>query len=740
MSETGTLRTQNFPVAGMSCAACAVSVESALNHTEGVEEASVNFASNSVLVRFRESTTEEQLQEAVRQMGYDLVIHAENADEAQENQQRKDYQMVKKRLLWSAGLTLPIFILGMFFPDWEYGKWISLGLSMPVLFYFGRKFYINAWKQARHGRANMDTLVALSTAIAFGLSLFNTMVPDFWTSRGFDAHVYYETAAVIITFITLGKLLEARARASTSSALKKLIGLQVKTVRIFDWGEEKQVPISEVRVHDELLVKPGEKIAVDGRVLQGETYIDESMITGEPMPVLKQAGDRVYAGTLNQKGSLRYQAEKIGSQTLLAQIIETVRQAQGSKAPVQKLVDRIAAVFVPSVLGLSVITFCIWMFTGSDDALAHALYTSIAVLVIACPCALGLATPTAVMVGVGLGAENNILIRDAEGLELMHKADTLVLDKTGTITQGKPSVVNSSWHNEDAYQSAPVLMALESQSEHPLGSAIVSFLNSQGVSNGELTRFESLTGRGIKGEDHKGETYYAGSRKFIDELGLELAEDLARDAEVWQQQASTLVYFGDSVKVLGILAVADDLKPGSAEAIRELQDSGLQVVMLTGDATATAAAIASSVGISEFRAEMSPDDKATEIRKLQDSGKVVAMAGDGINDAEALALADVSIAMGHGSDIAMDVAKITLTNSDLRLIAKAIRLSDKTTRGIRQNLFWAFIYNLIGIPIAAGILYPINGFLLDPMLAGAAMAFSSVSVVLNSLRLRRISL
>jgi Cu2+-exporting ATPase len=740
ISSTEELVVKSFPVTGMSCAACASSVESILSHTPGVKEASVNFASNSVLIRYDEKLTEEHLQEALRSVGYDLVINTEDPEEAQEEEWKKSYRQVKNRLIWSAALSIPVFILGMFFPAWAPGRWIALTLSIPVLFFFGRSFYVNAWKQARHGRANMDTLVALSTGIAFALSFFNTLLPEFWVSRGFDAHVYYETAVVIITFITLGKVLEERAKSNTSSALKKLMGLQPKTIRLLRDGEETDVPVSAVFPGDIVLVRPGEKIAVDGEVAAGESYVDESLVTGEPMATKKSSGNKVFAGTLNQQGSFQFKAEKVGSDTLLAQIIDTVRQAQGSKAPVQKLVDKIAAIFVPVVMGISILTFVAWVFSGGEDALAHALYTAIAVLVIACPCALGLATPTAVMVGIGKGAENNILIRDAESLERAHKLDVLLMDKTGTITRGKPEVTDIHWINEQARRHAAELLSLEINSEHPIGEAIVRHFRAQGVKDIAIKQFQSITGRGVvarSGDEHE---VFAGNSNLMAERGIQIDEELLALSDEWQKEAKTVIFFARDNAVLALVAVADRLKEGSREAIQKLGALGIRVEMLTGDNKETAHSIASAAGISKYRAKLTPADKSDHIRKLQSQGSVTGMVGDGINDSEALAVADVSIAMGHGSDIAMDVAKMTLISSDLRSIPKAIELSRRTVRGIRQNLFWAFIYNLVGIPIAAGILYPVNGFLLDPMIAGAAMAFSSVSVVANSLRLKRIKL
>lgn len=731
------VKKESFPVTGMTCAACAGSVESILSHTEGVKSASVNFASNSVLVEYDPSVTTGDLQNALRSVGYDLIIDAEDPSLAQEEMQRQHYLDVRNRTIWSAILTLPVFILGMFYMEWMPGRWISLVFSIPILFYFGRSFYINAWKQAKHGKANMDTLVALSTGIAFLFSLFNTLFPDFWHARGIHPHVYYEATTVIITFISLGKLLEEKAKSNTSSAIKKLMGLQPKTLKAIIDGEEQEIPISSVQKGFTIIVRPGEKIPVDGEVAEGSSYVDESMITGEPVPVAKTKGEKVFAGTINQKGSFQFTAEKVGGETLLSQIIKMVQEAQGSKAPVQKLVDKIAGIFVPVVMTISILTFIVWMFAGGDDAFTHALLTSVAVLVIACPCALGLATPTAIMVGVGKGAENNILIKDAESLELGHKVNAVVLDKTGTITEGKPTVTNLFWSQQATENyHASILLALEAQSEHPLADAVVRKLKEEGVKPETLKDFDSITGKGVKAADASGKYLFIGNAKLMTENRVNIPQDIQQKASKWQEEAKTVVFFSNDQEVLAVLAIADKIKATSKSAIEKLKNKGVDVYMLTGDNNQTAKAVAKEVGLTDFKGEVLPSDKADFVKNLQSQGKVVAMVGDGINDSHALAQADVSIAMGHGSDIAMGVAKMTLITSDLESIPKALKLSTKTVKGIRQNLFWAFIYNVIGIPVAAGLLYPINGFLLDPMIAGAAMAFSSVSVVANSLRLK----
>ena len=727
-----------YPVLEMTCAACAISVESMIKSIDGVKDAGVNFANAEAWVEFDPLiATPEMFQDTVRSIGYDLLIEKENQQEIKEAAQEKQYAAVKHRTIWSSILSLPIVIIGMFFMDMPYANYIMMALATPVVFYFGRSFFINAFKQAKHRKANMDTLVALSTGIAWLFSAFNTFYPEFWHQRGLHAHVYFEAAAVVIAFISLGKMLEEKAKSNTSSAIKKLMGLQPKTVtQVLDDNKAQEIPVSQVKAGFVLLVKPGEKIPVDGVLTSGESFVDESMITGEPMPVEKKKGENVFAGTINQRGSFQFKAEKVGGETLLSQIIKMVQEAQGSKAPVQKLVDKIAGIFVPVVIGIAILTFILWMVLGTDNAFTHGLLTAVTVLVIACPCALGLATPTAIMVGVGKGAENNILIKDAESLELAHKVNAIILDKTGTITEGKPAVEEMIFMEgvkQDDLKS--ILLAIELQSEHPLAEAVVNYLNENDVKATKLNSIESLTGQGVSAV-YQGREYLVGNAKLMIERGIVIDKDLLVNIARLQQQARTVVTFTEEKKLVAIISIADKIKPTSKAAINNLQEQGIEVYMLTGDNKQTAAAIAKEAGIKHFTAEVMPADKAAFVKELQQQGKIVAMVGDGINDSHALAQADVSIAMGRGSDIAMDVAKMTLITSDLNTIPKALKLSRQTVRTIKQNLFWAFIYNLIGIPLAAGILYPINGFLLDPMIAGAAMALSSVSVVSNSLRLK----
>ncbi|MCU0404561.1 MAG: heavy metal translocating P-type ATPase [Chitinophagaceae bacterium] len=729
---------QTFPVLEMTCAACAVSVESMLKSVEGVKDAGVNFANQDAWVEYDAAVTNpDAFQKTVRSIGYDLVIDADNQQEIKEAAHQQYFQSIRKRFIWSSLLSLPVVIIGMFLMDMPFGNWIMMVLSAPVVFYFGRSFFTNAWKQAKHGKANMDTLVALSTGVAWVFSFFNTVFPDFWHARGIHPHVYYEAAAVVIAFISLGKLLEEKAKSNTSSALKKLMGLQPKTVTI-DKGDGRfeEIAISKVQKEDILIVKPGAKIPVDGRVVSGESFVDESMISGEPVPVQKMSGDAVFAGTINQKGSFRFVAEKVGADTLLAQIIKMVQEAQGSKAPVQKLVDKIAGIFVPVVIGISLITFFAWLILGGENGFTQGLLTAVTVLVIACPCALGLATPTAIMVGVGLGAENNILIKDAESLELAHKVNAVILDKTGTITEGKPAVtdlfVDEHYNAKDIL---PVLLAMELQSEHPLAEAVVKYLEEKNVSPAPLHSIESIMGKGLT-TVYRAEQFFLGNSRLMEAHDVSISEALQLRMNRMQAEAKTVIVFATGKQAMAIVTIADRIKPTSKQAIDTLKQRGIDVYMLTGDNAETAAAIAAEAGIDHFVSEAMPADKAAFVTSLQEQGKVVAMVGDGINDSQALAQADVSIAMGRGSDIAMDVAKMTLITSDLNSIPRALKLSSKTVSAVRQNLFWAFIYNIIGIPIAAGILYPFNGFLLDPMIAGAAMALSSVSVVANSLRLK----
>ncbi|CEN53918.1 heavy metal translocating P-type ATPase [Capnocytophaga canis] len=724
-----------YPVLGMSCAACASGAENIVKQTQGIVSASVNFATGNLTVEYFPSATSiAEIKKAVQKGGYDLLIeNEEKQQETLENIHEEKLKKLKFKSFWAIILSLPVVIIGMFFMDMPYGNEISWLFATPVLFWLGKDFFVNAWKQAQHRTANMDTLVALSTGIAYLFSVVMMIFAEHLHKIGIHPHVYFEAASVIIAFILLGRYLEEKAKGNTSTAIKKLMGLQPKTVVVLHENTEKITPIEAVNTGDIILVKPGEKIAVDGIVTQGNSFVDESMLSGEPVPVQKKEGEKVYAGTINQKGSFQFEAVKVGKETLLAHIIKTVQDAQGSKAPVQKLADKIAAVFVPTVLSIAVLTFVLWVVLGAENQWVQGLISAVTVLIIACPCALGLATPTAIMVGVGKGAENGILIKDAESLETANKINAVILDKTGTITQGKPEVTDVLWLNNDN-SAESILLSMEKQSEHPLAEAVALRLHS--VTTVEISDFESITGKGAKAIFND-KMYFVGNQKLLLENHINIDAKLLEKAKEWTHQAQTVIWFSDSEKALSVLAISDKIKENSVQAIQELQQMGIELYMLTGDNEATAKAIAQQTGIEHYQAEVLPQDKADFVKKLQSQGKVVAMVGDGINDSTALATADVSIAMGKGSDIAMDVAKMTLISSDLTKIPQAIRLSKHTVAAVRQNLFWAFIYNLIGIPIAAGVLYPINGFLLNPMLAGAAMALSSVSVVGNSLRLKK---
>ena len=736
MMENKNITQESFPILGMSCASCAARVDKALNHQPGVSKAAVNYASGMATVEYDPSQcSPEALKQAVQAAGYDLLIQqGRNTLEEAEQAHDKKYRALKFRTTWAIILSVPIVIIGMFFMDMPYANLIMWALSTPIIFGLGRSFFVSAWKQLEHGSANMDTLVANSTGIAYLFSLFNMLFPEFWLSRGIHPHVYFEAASVIIAFILLGRLLEEKAKGNTSSAIKKLMGLQPKNVTVITpTGEQQEISIEQIRPGDLLLVKPGERIAVDGSVTEGESFVDESMLSGEPIAVSKYKGTKVFAGTINQQGSFRFRAEKVGTDTLLAKIIHMVQDAQGSKAPVQQLVDKIAGIFVPVIIGIAIVSFIAWMLLDGENGFTHGLLALVTVLIIACPCALGLATPTAIMVGIGKGAERGILIKDAESLEIAKKIDTVVLDKTGTVTEGKPAVSDLIW-NDRTERAESIFYSLEKLSEHPLVEAIAGYFKD--VRFTEIEHFDSITGKGVKGQVED-KTYYAGNRKLLEENRISISPALSAEAARLTAEAQTVIWFADDTAALAIAAITDRIKPTSIQAVAELRAAGIEVYMLTGDNEATAGEIARQAGITHYKAGVLPQDKAAFISQLQKEGKKVAMAGDGINDSAALAQADLSIAMGGGSDIAMDVAKMTIISSDLTKIPEALKLSRLTVRTIRQNLFWAFIYNLIGVPIAAGILYPINGFLLNPMIAGAAMAFSSVSVVSNSLRLKR---
>lgn len=738
--ETKTIK-KTLPVLNMTCGACASSAQKILQKQNGVASASVNFATGTAQLEYDPKTTSpESLKKALQAVGYDL--ETDESDEAAKNLEEKEqehYQSQKRKTIGAILFSIPLVIIAMTpaLMHLKYANFIMWALATPVVLYYGKDFFVRGAKQLRHGAFNMDVLVALSTGTAYIYSVFNTLFPDFWYSRGLEPHVYFEASAVVISFVLLGKLLEEKAKGNTSSSIKKLIGLQPKSVICIDAdGNQQEKPIAQVKIGDIILVKPGEKIAVDGIVASGTSFIDESMITGEPISVEKKEGSKVFAGTVNQRGSFQFEAQKVGSDTLLAQIIKMVQDAQGSKAPIQKTVDKIVGIFVPIVIIIAVLTALVWTLVGGENAYTQALMAFVTILVVACPCALGLATPTAIMVGIGKGAENGILIKDAQSLETIQKVNAVVLDKTGTITEGKPEVVDIIWNkgaeNDDYLKQ--ILFSIEKSSEHPLAEAVCSYLGSS-TTFIQNTKVESISGKGIKGTvDEK--NYYIGNQSLIDNNNIVLSDDQKEWMQKQLDKANTVVVFASQTAALAIIAIADKIKQSSIKAIADLQSQGIAVYMLTGDNKQTAKAIADQINLVDYRAEVLPADKTNFVKELQSKGKIVAMVGDGINDSAALAQSNVGIAMGRGSDIAIETAKMTIISNDLTKISQAIKLSKQTNQTIRENLFWAFIYNIIAIPIAAGILYPINGFLLNPMIAGAAMAFSSISVVTNSIILK----
>lgn len=724
------------PVLNMTCAACASSTQNILTFVPGVITASVNYGNGKGNIEFLPGiVAPADMKASLQEIGYDMLIEEEESSfENVEHIKEENYKKLRRHTIWAIVLAIPLVVIGMFFMNMPYANEIMLLLSTPILFIFGKRFFVGAWKQAKHGSANMDTLVALSTSIAYLFSLFNMIYPEFWERRGLEAHVYFEAAGVIIAFILLGKLMEARATGNTSDAIKKLMGLQLSSVVVYRDGEPVEIPIADVQIDDVVLVKPGEKIAVDGEVIEGNSFVDESMISGEPIHVEKIQGEKVYAGTINQKGSFRFKAKKVGKDTLLAQIIKTVDEAQGSKAPVQGLVDKIAGIFVPIVIGIALLSFVIWLIFGGDTGFVYGLMAMVTVLVIACPCALGLATPTAIMVAIGKGAEEGILIKDAESLEMAKDIDVVVLDKTGTITEGKPQVTDIAWSSSSLPLHRDILYSIEHQSEHPLADAITKELKESSTLLEDVS-VQQVSGKGIEGT-YENKTYYIGNEHYINSKGVVIPDELKEKIRKELDAAHTISIIADETEAYGVVGITDKLKSTSKGAINTLKNMGIDVAIYTGDNEKVAAALAGELGITNFKGGVLPEEKADLVKALQNQGKKVAMVGDGINDSGALAQADVSIAMGAGSDIAMDVAKMTIISSDLKKIPKAIHLSKATVKTIRQNLFWAFIYNVIGIPIAAGILYPFTGFMLNPMIAGAAMALSSVSVVTNSLRLK----
>ncbi|MEG4862326.1 MULTISPECIES: heavy metal translocating P-type ATPase [unclassified Microcoleus] len=734
---------------GMSCASCASSIEQAIQSVPGVIECHVNFGMEQASIQYdSQQTSVATIQEAVDAAGYEALplpeMAAEEDDSERKHRQAESQNLQRK--LWTAGLiSILLFVGGIpamtglhlsFIPAWLHNFWLQLVLTSPVQFWCGKSFYVGAWKSLKRRVATMDTLIALGTSAAYFYSVFVTFFPGFFTAQDLTPSVYYEVAASVVALILLGKTLESRAKGETSEAIRKLMGLQAKTARIVRNGQELEVPIAQVEIGDIVQVRPGEQIPVDGEVIEGASTVDEAMVTGESLAVKKQLGDEVIGSTINKTGSFKFRTTKIGKDTFLAQIVKMVQDAQGSKAPIQKLADEVTGWFVPAVIAVSLATFVVWF--NATGNLTLATITMVEVLIIACPCALGLATPTAVMVGTGKGARNGILIKGAESLELAHKIQVIVLDKTGTLTEGKPTVTDfvtiKGTENSNELKLLQLAASVERNSEHPVGEAVVRYAQSQEVDLTDVKDFEAIAGSGVRGVVG-GKPIALGTLRWMQELGCD-TEYLELRAKALEGDSKTVVWMSVDGKIEAIMGIADALKPSSAQAVKALQKLGLEVAMLTGDNRATAESIARSVGITRVFAEVRPDQKAAKIQALQGEGKIVAMVGDGINDAPALAASDVGIAIGTGTDIAIAASDITLISGDLQGIVTAIQLSRATMRNIRENLFFAFIYNIAGIPIAAGVLYPILGWLLSPILAGAAMAFSSVSVLTNALRLR----
>lgn len=726
---------KTYPVGGMGCAACAARVEKILADSSGVREAAVNYAAATARIVMNDDCDIETLAQAVSDGGYRLFVDDDRKRAAAEAKV-KAYRTLKYNTIGACILAVPVMACSMLWMHSVISHWIQLILTTIVLFCFGRKFFVNARRQLRHATTSMDTLVALSTGIAYLFSLTNMFLPDFWLEHGIRPHLYFEASAVIIAFILLGRTMEAKAKRTTSAAIERLSGLQPDYVTVVaPDGTETERYINLVEPGDTVRILPGDRIPVDGTITRGNTAVDESMLTGEPVPVGKAVGDKVYCGTINGQGTILVEATAQAGETLLARIIRMVEDAQGTKPPVQRLVDKIAAVFVPTIIILSILTFFIWVLADPGSGLTHGILAAVTVLIIACPCALGLATPTALMVGIGRGADLGILIRNADSIEMARRVNTIVFDKTGTLTVGHPVLSDIVYaDNTDRQMIGNIFSAIERASGHPLAEAVADALGDR-LPVDDIEDVETIAGMGVTGR-YEGTQYFVGSLRYIDSSTSGISDVMKAECDRMMAAGMTVVLMADSQRVLALAGISDRIKEGSREAVATLQAQGLRVVMLTGDNEKSARKIAREVGITDIRADVLPEDKAEYIRHLQSDGQIVAMTGDGINDSAALAVADLGIAMGTGSDIAMEVAGITIVNADLRNVPKALRLSRKTMFTIRTNLFWAFIYNIIGIPVAAGILYPAYGFLLNPMIAGAAMAFSSVSVVLNSLLLR----
>lgn len=774
----------NLPIEGLHCASCANRAEKVLRNYPGVVEASVNLSTARVFITCSEEVLPQGLAQAIAQAGYQLIFeepvesastHESPSHESStqdsfsreyspeysspealfqhknatrsnlkmsvEGRKKLAYDSLKRNTLWASFLALCLFLLGLFLPPTVELGWLSALLAAVVLFYLGKGFFTRTFLQLKQRTVTMDTLVALSTSVAYLFSLANLLFPTFWRQQGIEPHLYFEAAGMIIAFILLGRLLEQRAKDRTASAIQSLMGLQPQTALVEKEGVQVEVDIAQVKPGDVVIVRVGEKVAVDGTVLDGESYLDESMLSGESMPLAKKRGDVVYAGTINGEGSFRFSATQVGSETLLSKIIALVEQAQNSKAPVQKLVDRVASLFVPFILLVAFIALAVWLWADPVAGLSRGILAFVTVLVIACPCALGLATPTAIMVGIGAAAKRGILIKDAQSLEVAKRVEVVVLDKTGTITEGKPAVTQTVWYDERR-ELKELLYAMEQRSTHPVAQAVAQEMRllmgdssltamppcSVSKPTLSLQQVENRAGLGITAH-YNGQTYFAGSPALATQFGI--------DVKQLPVGVGSVVLFGTTRKLIAMLTVTDRVKESSITAIEALQKRGIEVQMLTGDNWPTATAIAAQVGIKEFKAEVLPAQKLAYIESLQAQGRCVAMVGDGVNDTAALAQADLSIAMGGGSDVAMDVAGVTLVGSNLSKVEEALLISHTTVHTLRQNLFWAFIYNLIGVPIAAGVLYPFVGVMLSPMIAGAAMAMSSVSVVVNSLRIHK---
>ncbi len=740
----------NLKLRGMSCASCASNIEEAIRSVSGVEACSVNFGAEQATVTYDPSKTNlVAIQNAVDAAGYSALPMQDDILAPEDDAERRERQAENRQLtrkVWVSGILSAILVIGSlpmmtglpipFIPVWMHNPWLQLMLTTFVLFWCGSSFFINAWKALKRHTATMDTLVAIGTGTAYLYSLFSIFSPQWFVNQGLTPELYFEAASVIIALILLGRLLENRAKGQTSEAIRKLMGLQAKTARVIRNDRAIDIPIAEVVLGDIILVRPGEKISVDGEIVEGASTIDEAMVTGESVPIKKHPGDRVIGATINKTGSFKFRVTKVGKDTFLAQIVKLVQQAQGSKAPIQRLADRVTGWFVPAVIAIAIATFILWYNIMGNVTMA--LITTVGVLIIACPCALGLATPTSIMVGTGKGAENGILIKDAESLEMAHKLRAIVLDKTGTITQGKPTVTDfvtvNGIANSNELNLLHLAASVERNSEHPLAEAVVRYARSQRVQLNDAREFEAIAGSGVQGYvwDRR---LQIGTQRWMNELGIDTSF-LQKDWERLEYLGKTVIWIAVDKKIEGIMGIADAVKPSSVNAIRALQKMGLEVVMLTGDNRRTAEVIAREVGIDRVFAQIRPEQKAATVKTIQLEGKIVAMVGDGINDAPALAQADVGMAIGTGTDVAIAASDITLISGDLQAIVTAIQLSRATIGNIRQNLFFAFIYNVAGIPIAAGILYPFFGWLLSPIIAGAAMAFSSVSVVTNALRLR----